>query len=141
MDVEGLYISLYIYIWFPQNLNCANPVPTFPIIRALKKHHYYYTKPWFFLGTCFGKFTKSKKFRLHVTALDFLAPYSQHKTWLKVLLRSLLGQFVDFGSPKGHRVYIIQNTTVWGKGVALMWWNKNLNKDMGILEGKNWMIV
>jgi len=35
------------------------------------------------LGTCFGKFTKSKKFRLHVTALDFLAPYSQHKTWLK----------------------------------------------------------
>ena len=28
------------------------------------------------LGTCFGKFTKSGKFRLHVTALDFLAPYA-----------------------------------------------------------------
>lgn len=26
-----------------------------------------------------GKFTKSRKFRLHITALDFLAPYAQHK--------------------------------------------------------------
>src|SRR4051812_46182425 len=24
------------------------------------------------LGTCFGKFTKTKKFRLHITALDYL---------------------------------------------------------------------
>eukprot|EP00088_Acartia_fossae_P029591 TRINITY_DN3045_c0_g1_i11.p1 TRINITY_DN3045_c0_g1~~TRINITY_DN3045_c0_g1_i11.p1 ORF type:complete len:181 (-),score=27.75 TRINITY_DN3045_c0_g1_i11:90-632(-) len=35
------------------------------------------------MGTCFGKFTKTKKFRLHITALDFLAPYCQHKIWLK----------------------------------------------------------
>lgn len=35
------------------------------------------------LGTCFGKFTKSGKFRLHITALDFLAPYAKHKIWLK----------------------------------------------------------
>merc|ERR1711902_313868 len=35
------------------------------------------------LGTCFGKFTKTKKFRLHITALDFLAPYATHKIWLK----------------------------------------------------------
>ena len=28
-------------------------------------------------GTCFGKFTKSKKFRLQITALDFLAPYAK----------------------------------------------------------------
>eukprot|EP00088_Acartia_fossae_P021781 TRINITY_DN23120_c0_g1_i1.p1 TRINITY_DN23120_c0_g1~~TRINITY_DN23120_c0_g1_i1.p1 ORF type:complete len:192 (-),score=27.90 TRINITY_DN23120_c0_g1_i1:58-600(-) len=35
------------------------------------------------VGTCFGKFTKTRKFRLHITALDFLAPYSQHKIWLK----------------------------------------------------------
>jgi 60S ribosome subunit biogenesis protein NIP7 len=28
-------------------------------------------------GTCFGKFTKSGKFRLNVTALDYLAPYAQ----------------------------------------------------------------
>jgi len=34
-------------------------------------------------GTCFGKFTKSGKFRLHITALDYLAPYAKHKVWVK----------------------------------------------------------
>ncbi|XP_044254873.1 60S ribosome subunit biogenesis protein NIP7 homolog [Tribolium madens] len=34
-------------------------------------------------GTCFGKFTKSNKFRLHITALSYLAPYAQCKIWLK----------------------------------------------------------
>lgn len=29
------------------------------------------------VGTCFGKFTKTMKFRLHITALDFLAPYAK----------------------------------------------------------------
>lgn len=32
------------------------------------------------LGTCFGKFTKTQKFRLHITALDYLAPYAKVKT-------------------------------------------------------------
>lgn len=31
------------------------------------------------IGTCFGKFTKSGKFRLHITALDYLSPYAQVK--------------------------------------------------------------
>ena len=35
------------------------------------------------LGTCFGKFTKTRKFRLHITSLDFLAPYASYKLWLK----------------------------------------------------------
>nr|CAI5840869.1 unnamed protein product [Callosobruchus analis] len=35
------------------------------------------------IGTCFGKFTKSNKFRLHITALNYLAPYAQSKIWLK----------------------------------------------------------
>ncbi|CAD1468615.1 unnamed protein product, partial [Heterotrigona itama] len=35
------------------------------------------------IGTCFGKFTKSGKFRLHITALYHLAPYVQHKIWVK----------------------------------------------------------
>lgn len=34
-------------------------------------------------GTCLGKFTKSGKFRLHITALDYLAQYSKYKVWLK----------------------------------------------------------
>ncbi|KAF7383079.1 60S ribosome subunit biogenesis protein NIP7 [Vespula maculifrons] len=35
------------------------------------------------LGTCLGKFTKSGKFKLHITALNYLAPYAQHKLWVK----------------------------------------------------------
>ncbi|KAM3129566.1 hypothetical protein pb186bvf_018317 [Paramecium bursaria] len=35
------------------------------------------------VGTCFGKFTKTKKFRLHITSLDYLAKYATHKVWLK----------------------------------------------------------
>ncbi len=29
------------------------------------------------VGICFGKFTKTKKFKLHVTALDYLAQYAK----------------------------------------------------------------
>jgi 60S ribosome subunit biogenesis protein NIP7 len=36
------------------------------------------------LGTCFGKFTKkTQKFKLHVTALDYLAQYAKYKVWVK----------------------------------------------------------
>ena len=35
------------------------------------------------LGTCFGKFSKTGKFRLHITALDILAQYAKHKVWIK----------------------------------------------------------
>ena len=34
------------------------------------------------IGTCFGKFTKTRKFRLHITALDYLAPYAQVSCYL-----------------------------------------------------------
>mmetsp|Transcript_25741 Transcript_25741/g.41456 ORF Transcript_25741/g.41456 Transcript_25741/m.41456 type:complete len:245 (-) Transcript_25741:294-1028(-) len=35
------------------------------------------------MGTCFGKFTKSLKFRLHVTCLDYLAQFAKYKVWVK----------------------------------------------------------
>jgi len=35
------------------------------------------------LGTCFGKFTKSEKFKLHVTCLDYIAQFAQFKIWVK----------------------------------------------------------
>ena len=35
------------------------------------------------LGTCLGKFSKTGKFRLHITALDFLAQYATYKVWIK----------------------------------------------------------
>jgi len=35
------------------------------------------------LGTCLGKFTKTGKFRLHITALDVIAPHARYKLWVK----------------------------------------------------------
>ncbi len=34
-------------------------------------------------GTCFGRFSKSEKFRLHITALPYLSPYARNRIWLK----------------------------------------------------------
>jgi 60S ribosome subunit biogenesis protein NIP7 len=34
-------------------------------------------------GVLFGKFTKGGKFRLNITALDYLGKYAQHRVWLK----------------------------------------------------------
>jgi len=35
------------------------------------------------LGTCIGKFTKTGKFRLHITALDVIAPHARYQLWVK----------------------------------------------------------
>ncbi|CAD6565897.1 MAG: ribosome biosynthesis protein nip7 [Tremellales sp. Tagirdzhanova-0007] len=35
------------------------------------------------LGTCFGKFSKTGKFKLGVTSLDWLSKYAKYKVWIK----------------------------------------------------------
>ncbi|KAL8304195.1 hypothetical protein RB597_004535 [Gaeumannomyces tritici] len=35
------------------------------------------------LGTCLGKFTKSGKFRLHITALPILSEHARYKMWVR----------------------------------------------------------
>lgn len=35
------------------------------------------------LGTCFGRFSKSGKFKLAVTSLDWLGKYAKFKVWIK----------------------------------------------------------
>lgn len=35
------------------------------------------------VGVCFGKFSKTERFRLNITALDFIAKYAKNKIWLK----------------------------------------------------------
>lgn len=42
------------------------------------------------LGTCFGKFTKSGKFRLHITALDYISQYAKVRNEDVVSLLALL---------------------------------------------------
>ncbi|XP_017775590.1 PREDICTED: 60S ribosome subunit biogenesis protein NIP7 homolog [Nicrophorus vespilloides] len=59
-------------------------------------------------GTCIGKFTKSNKFILQITALNYLAPYAQCKMWLKSSAEQqfLYGQHVT----KGGMGRISENT-------------------------------
>ena len=59
-------------------------------------------------GTCFGKFTKSKKFKLNITCLDILAKYAKYKVWVKPNGEQtyLYGNHVL----KGHLVRITENT-------------------------------
>ncbi|XP_067011155.2 60S ribosome subunit biogenesis protein NIP7 homolog [Anabrus simplex] len=80
-------------------------------------------------GTCFGKFTKSGKFRLHVTALNYLAPYAQYKIWLKPsaeqqflyghhVLKSGLGRITE-STPKYQGVVVLSMSDLpLGLGVA-----------------------
>lgn len=35
------------------------------------------------VGICLGKFTKTGKFRLHITSLSVLAQYAKYKIWIK----------------------------------------------------------
>jgi 60S ribosome subunit biogenesis protein NIP7 len=59
-------------------------------------------------GTCFGKFTKTKKFKLHITCLDYLAKYAKYKVWVKPNGEQtfLYGNHVL----KGHLARITENT-------------------------------
>ncbi|XP_039186908.1 60S ribosome subunit biogenesis protein NIP7 homolog isoform X1 [Crotalus tigris] len=81
------------------------------------------------LGTCFGKFTKTQKFRLHITALDYLAPYAKYKVWVKPgaeqsflygnhLLKSGLGRITESTAQyQGVVVYSMADVPL-GFGVA-----------------------
>ena len=59
-------------------------------------------------GTCFGKFTKTKKFKLHITCLEYLAKYAKFKVWVKPNGEQtyLYGNHVL----KGHLARITENT-------------------------------
>lgn len=51
--------------------------------ELLKVASHFERKKLIAVGTCIGKFTKSNKFRLLITSLDYLAKYAKNKIWLK----------------------------------------------------------
>ncbi|XP_038061544.1 60S ribosome subunit biogenesis protein NIP7 homolog [Patiria miniata] len=81
------------------------------------------------MGTCFGKLTKSMKFHLNITALDFLAPYAKYKVWVKPgseqsflygnhILKSGLGRITEnAGRYQGVVIYSMSDIPL-GFGVA-----------------------
>eukprot|EP01097_Dermamoeba_algensis_P005321 TRINITY_DN3381_c0_g2_i1.p1 TRINITY_DN3381_c0_g2~~TRINITY_DN3381_c0_g2_i1.p1 ORF type:complete len:181 (+),score=32.93 TRINITY_DN3381_c0_g2_i1:46-588(+) len=67
-------------------------------------------------GVCFGKFSKTKKFKLHITALAVIAPFAQYKVWVKPsaemsylygnhVLKSGLGRITD-NTPSNQGVVV-----------------------------------
>ena len=46
------------------------------------------------VGVCFGKFSKTGKFKLHITALDHLAQYAQVSVCVCVCVCWLVTEFV-----------------------------------------------
>ncbi|XP_049559967.1 60S ribosome subunit biogenesis protein NIP7 homolog isoform X1 [Orcinus orca] len=84
------------------------------------------------LGTCFGKFTKTHKFRLHITALDYLAPYAKYKVWIKPgaeqsflygnhVLKSGLGRITENTSQyQGVVVYSMADIPLFCDGFATL---------------------
>lgn len=64
------------------------------------------------LGTCLGKLTKTGKFKLHITALDVIAPYSKVRKKAKHIYfvsEMFISKLMGFPSPCDcfHAVYII----------------------------------
>jgi len=81
------------------------------------------------LGTCIGKFTKTTKFRLHITALPILAQHASHKIWVKAngempflygshVLKAHIGRWSeDCTEHQGVVVYSLQDTPL-GFGIT-----------------------
>lgn len=79
-----------------RNISFLIDNPTNPHVFRLQKDRVYYVSETvakyatsvsrdrlMALGTCFGKFTKTGKFRLHITALPYLGQYAKYKVWIK----------------------------------------------------------
>jgi 60S ribosome subunit biogenesis protein NIP7 len=82
--------------WLGDNIRFLIDRPDEPYVFRLHEERLYYLSESLFkiaenvgreeligAGTCFGKFTKADKFRLHITALDYLAKYARYKVWVK----------------------------------------------------------
>lgn len=81
------------------------------------------------MGTCFGKFTKTGKFKLHITCLDYVSLYAKNKIWLKPageqsylygynVIKAHLGKMTDNVQKYEGVVIYSMNDTPLGFGVA-----------------------
>lgn len=78
------------------------------------------------LGTCLGKYTKTGKFRMHITALDVIAPHARYKVWIKAngempflyggnILKAHIGRWSeDCPEHQGVVVYSMDDTPLVG---------------------------
>ena len=64
------------------------------------------------LGTCFGKFSKSGKFKLHITALDYVAQYAKYKVCPHILNWLNTELFQIWIKPNGEMPFLYGNHVV-----------------------------
>lgn len=81
------------------------------------------------LGLCLGKFTKTGKFRLHITALSVIAPHARYKVWVKAngempflyggnVLKAHVGRWSEDCPEHQGVVVLSMNDTPLGFGVS-----------------------
>ena len=94
VETERLFEKLANYIG--RNISHLIDRPSDPHCFRIQKDRVYYVREsiarlatsvsranLLSLGTCLGKFTKTGKFKLHVTALDHIAQHAKYKLWVK----------------------------------------------------------
>lgn len=81
------------------------------------------------VGVCFGKFTKTGKFRLHITSLPYLSKYAKYKIWIKNngempflygnhVLKAHVGKMSDDVPEHAGVIVFSMNDTPLGFGVS-----------------------
>jgi 60S ribosome subunit biogenesis protein NIP7 len=81
------------------------------------------------LGLCLGKFTKTGKFRLHITSLSIIAPHARYKVWVKAngempflyggnVLKAHVGRWSEDCPEHQGVVVLSMNDTPLGFGVS-----------------------
>eukprot|EP00899_Mesostigma_viride_P016708 jgi/Mesvir1/25038/Mv16977-RA.1 len=118
-EAETKQVLEKLFKYVGKNIKNIIDRPSDPYVLRLHKQRVYYVKDSVMLratniksdklvalGTCMGKFTKSGKFRLTITALDVLAAHAKYKVWVKPsnemsylygnhLVKSGLGRITD----------------------------------------------
>ncbi|TID31293.1 hypothetical protein CANINC_000134 [Pichia inconspicua] len=116
--------------------------PTVPHVFRVQKDRVYYMpdsiakfatsvarKNLMSVGICFGKFTKTGKFRLHITSLSTLAPLAKYKVWIKAngempflygnhVLKAHIGKMSDDIPEHAGVIVFGMNDTPLGFGVS-----------------------
>ncbi|CUM62612.1 uncharacterized protein PRCAT00000166001 [Priceomyces carsonii] len=95
-EVETKVVFEKLANYIGRNITFLIDNPNDPYVFRLQKDRVYYVsesiaklatsvmRPKLMsLGTCIGKFTKTGKFRLHITALPYLSKYAKYKIWVK----------------------------------------------------------
>jgi 60S ribosome subunit biogenesis protein NIP7 len=106
------------------------------------------------LGTCLGKFTKTGKFRLHITSLELLAQHARYKVWIKPngempflygghVVKAHVGRWSE-DCPEHQGVVVLNMADVPLVRIITFYENTNRNRDLELLQSQrlkqdNWI--